>query len=86
MGCCAGSQADQEIMDAKTIDELIRIFAERKEKLPKEREEISQHLEDPKKEVEGINVEQIDAEVLAKRIPYLESLEENYDKVILKFL
>lgn len=82
MGCCGSDEVDHEINNAKSINDLIAIITERKQKIPNEIQQISDHLEDPSKEVEGINVDKIDPEVLAKRIPYLKSLEEAYEQVI----
>ena len=81
-GCCGGEIQDEEIKQAKTLIEIIQIFKKRKEKLPEERNQIQSHLEDPKKEVKVINTNGIDPEILKKRIPFLEDLEENYETVI----
>ena len=81
-GCCSGGIQDQEIKEANNLTEIIQIFKIRKEKLPKERDQIQAHLEDPKKEVKVINTNGIDPEILKKRIPFLEDLEENYETVI----
>ena len=82
VGCCGGEIQDEEIKQAKTLIEIIQIFKKRKEKLPEERNQIQSHLEDPKKEVKIINIDGIDPEILNKRIPFLEDLEENYETVI----
>ena len=81
-GCCSGGIQDQEIKEANNLTEIIQIFKIRKEKLPEERDQIQAHLEDPKKEVKVINTNGIDPEILKKRIPFLEDLEENYETVI----
>ena len=81
-GCCIGGIQDQEIKEANNLTEIIQIFKIRKEKLPEERDQIQAHLEDPKKEVKVINTNGIDPEILKKRIPFLEDLEENYETVI----
>ena len=81
-GCCSGGIQDQEIKEANNLTEIIQIFKIRKEKLPEERDQIQAHLEDPKKEVKVINIQGIDPEILKKRIPFLEDLEETYENVI----
>jgi hypothetical protein len=81
-GCCSGGIQYQEIKEANNLTEIIQIFKIRKEKLPEERDQIQAHLEDPKKEVKVINTNGIDPEILKKRIPFLEDLEENYETVI----
>ena len=80
--CCGAGIQDEEIKAAENLSELIQIFKTRKEKLPEERQQIQAHLEDPKKEVKVINTNGIDPEILKKRIPFLEDLEENYETVI----
>ena len=80
--CCGGGFMDEEIKNATNIDELIKVMEEKKERLPKEKQQIEDHIEDPTKEVDAINVGGIDIEILKKRIPYLDEVEEAYEKII----
>lgn len=80
--CCGGGLMDEEIKNATNIDELIKVMEEKKERLPKEKQQIEDHIEDPTKEVDMINVGGIDTELLKKRIPFLDELEKYYDKTI----
>ena len=53
--CCGRRQIDEEINNAKDINEIIKIIEERKNKLPEERKELGIHLEDPTKQVGNLN-------------------------------
>ena len=80
--CCGRCPKDEEINNAKGINEIIKIIEERKNKLPEERKELGVHLEDPTKQVGNLNLNNVDPEWIKKRIPHLENLEEAYNKVI----
>ena len=80
--CCGRRQIDEEINNAKDINEIIQIFEGRINKLPEERKELGIHLEDPTKQVGNLNLNNVDPEWIKKRIPHLENLEEAYNKVI----
>ena len=80
--CCGGGIQDEEIKNAKDLNDLIKLFDERKNKLPEEKKQIQDHCDDPTKEVDAINVGGIDIEILKKRIPYLDEVEEAYEKII----
>ena len=82
MGACCESIQDEEIKNAKGLKDLIRIFDERKNKLPEEKKQIQEHCDDPTKEVDAINVGGIDIETLKKRIPYLDEVGKAYEKII----
>ena len=66
--CCGGGIQDEEIKNAKDLNDLIKLFQERKNKLPEEKQQIEAHCDDPTKEVDAINVRGIDIEILKKRI------------------
>lgn len=80
--CCGVSSMDEEIKNAKNIEELIKVFQEKKERIPKEKQQIEDHIEDPNKEVEMINIGGIDSELLKKRIAFLNQLSKYYDNTI----
>ena len=73
--------SDPEIEDAQTIHELIVILNNRKIGLPIEKKEIEDYLEDPRKEIKSVGIENIDNESLKKRIPFLIKLEKAYEKI-----
>ena len=54
----------------------------RSEELVKEKNEISNHLEDPTKEVTMVNIEGLSNDDLEKRIEYLDKLHDGYEDVI----
>jgi len=80
--CCSANISDPEIEDAQTIHELIVILNNRKINLPIEKKEIEDYLEDPRKEIKSVGIENIDNESLKKRIPFLTNLEKAYEKII----
>ena len=79
--CCSANISDPEIEDAQTIHELIVILNNRKIGLPIEKKEIEDYLEDPRKEIKSVGIENIDNESLKKRIPFLIKLEKAYEKI-----
>jgi len=79
--CCSATISDPEIEDAQTIHELIVILNNRKIGLPIEKKEIEDYLEDPRKEIKSVGIENIDNESLKKRIPFLIKLEKAYEKI-----
>ena len=79
--CCVRSFTDEEIENAENLQELITIFNERRAKFPQEQMQIQSHLEDPSKNVDLIETENLDKESLQKRIIYLNDLTGAYLKV-----
>ena len=80
--CCGEGIKDQEILNATSINELIDILNDRKEKFPQEKKEIQDYINDPSKEIDSINVSGIDNEILKQRVPYLNELENAYNIII----
>ena len=80
--CCGEGIKDQEILNASSINELIEILNERKEKFPQEKKQLQDYINDPSKEVDSINVSGIDNEILKQRVPYLNDLENAYNIII----
>ena len=80
--CCGEGIKDQEILNASSINELIEILNERKEKFPQEKKQLQDYINDPSKEVDTINVSGIDNEILKQRVPYLNDLENAYNIII----
>jgi hypothetical protein len=81
-GCCVGETKDEEINKANDISDIINIFKERKNKLPEEKKQIIEHLQDQTKEIKSFDVNGIDKEILKKRILFLDDLEEAYSFII----
>jgi len=80
--CCGEGIKDQEILNATSINELIDILNDRKEKFPQEKKQIQDYINDPSKEIDSINVSGIDNEILKQRVPYLNDLENAYNIII----
>ena len=80
-GCCGRAFTDQEIDDAKTLNDIIEILNKRRENFPTEISQIEGYLEDPNKEVDVIDVKGISPEILEKRVPFLKDLDNAYAKV-----
>jgi hypothetical protein len=80
--CCGGRPVDEEINNAKDINEIIQIFEGRINKLPEERKELKEYLDDPTKQVGNLNLNDVDPEWIKKRIPHLENLEDAFGKVV----
>ena len=80
--CCGGRPVDEEINNAKDINEIIQIFEGRINKLPEERKELKEYLDDPTKQVGNLNLNDVDPEWVKKRIPHLENLEDAFGKVV----
>ena len=80
-GCCGRDFTDQEIDDAKTLNDIIEILNKRRENFPTEISQIEGYLEDPNKEVDVIDVKGISPEILEKRVPFLKDLDNAYAKV-----
>ncbi len=81
MGCCGSGYDDAELKEAKTMPEIIAVMKKRSEELLKEKKEISQHLQDPSKEVTMVNIEGLSNDDLEKRIEYLDKLHDGYEDV-----
>ena len=64
------------------MPEIISVMKKRSEELVKEKNEISNHLEDPTKEVTMVNIEGLSNDDLEKRIEYLDKLHDGYEDVI----
>ena len=79
--CCGRSFVDEEIENAESLQDLITIFNERRAKFPQEQMQIQSHLEDPSKNVDLIETENLDKESLQKRILYLNDLQGAFLKV-----
>ena len=79
--CCGRSYVDEEIENADNLQDLITIFNERRAKFPQEQMQIQSHLEDPSKNVDLIETENLDKESLQKRILYLNDLQGAFLKV-----
>ena len=79
--CCGRSFVDEEIENADNLQDLITIFNERRAKFPQEQMQIQSHLEDPSKNVDLIETENLDKESLQKRILYLNDLQGAFLKV-----
>jgi hypothetical protein len=82
MGCCGSGYDDKELKEAKSMPEIISVMKKRSEELVKEKNEISNHLEDPTKEVTMVNIEGLSNDDLEKRIEYLDKLHDGYEDVI----
>jgi len=79
--CCGRSFVDEEIENAESLQDLITIFNERRAKFPQEQMQIQSHLEDPSKNIDLIETENLDKESLQKRILYLNDLRGAFLKV-----
>ena len=81
-GCCSVEIKDEEINKANDINDLINIFKERRNKLPEEKKQIIEHINDQTKEIKSFDVNGIDKEILKKRILYLDDLDEAFSFII----
>lgn len=81
MGCCGGINPDPEIQNAKSIEELAKIFKDRKNKFSSERKQTNDYIKDKNTDVEGIDVKGVSDDQLRFRIEYLNDLENAYGKV-----
>lgn len=82
MGCCNSNQIDPEIQKAGSIDELIRIFTEKKNHFKLERTQTKTYQKDKSTEVDGIDLKNLTDKNIEDRIEYLNDLETSYDAVI----
>ena len=83
MGCCLGNplEQDKEIVNARSINEIISILESRKKRLNKEQEMFERYLEDPNgnelpNELAGNTIERI-----KKRVTFLTSLYDAYNEM-----
>ena len=81
-GCCSVEIKDEEINKANDINDLINIFKERRNKLPEEKKQIIEHINDQTIEIKSFDVNGIDKEILKKRILYLDDLDEAFSFII----
>lgn len=88
MGNCCNREVfiDREIEDSRTIQDLALLFKNREEKFELERNQINAHIQDPRKQVDAINIDNLDNETLQKRTIYLQELENAFERVQNKLL
>lgn len=80
--CCGREEGDKEIEKCTSLEAIIQVLIERKNKLPEEQREIQEYLQDQSKTIKSINIEGITKEMLEKRPAYLDVVSDKYGEII----
>jgi len=74
--CCTGAEKiEDEIENCKSINELRQLLKNKYNEAEKEQKEINDYLEDKRKKPTLIEVDNLDSNMLQKRVPYLEEVK-----------